>query len=55
MDGKKLKADQLIDLHFSYDNEGNFQCPVTFRTFTVSLLFLIYVYAIDRFVCLAFK
>lgn len=32
--GKKLKADDLIDLHFSFDSNGDFQCPVTFRTFT---------------------
>ncbi|KAI6184054.1 U-box domain-containing protein [Aphelenchoides bicaudatus] len=32
--GEELSANELVDLHFSYDSDGNFQCPVTFRTFT---------------------
>lgn len=39
--GKKLKAEDLVDLHFSYDNEGNFQCPVTFRTLTPSSVIVV--------------
>jgi len=34
VNGKKLPASQLVDLKFSLDSDGNFQCPVTFRTFT---------------------
>ncbi|KAI6172130.1 RING-type E3 ubiquitin transferase [Aphelenchoides besseyi] len=38
VNGKKLTLTQLIDLHFSRDSDGNFQCPVTYRTFTPSSL-----------------
>ncbi|KAH7698603.1 cyclophilin Dicyp-3, partial [Aphelenchoides avenae] len=32
--GKKMSAKDLIVLKFSRDSDGNFQCPVTYRTFT---------------------
>lgn len=32
--GKKMSTKDLIHLNFSKDSEGNFRCPVTFRTFT---------------------
>ncbi|MFH4975141.1 hypothetical protein AB6A40_001850 [Gnathostoma spinigerum] len=34
--GKKLSVPDLITLHFDKDAEGNYRCPVTFRTFTES-------------------
>ncbi|KAI6242750.1 RING-type E3 ubiquitin transferase [Aphelenchoides fujianensis] len=41
VNGKKLTLDQLIDLKFSKDGDGNFQCPVTYRTFTPSSLIVV--------------
>ncbi|KAI6196889.1 hypothetical protein M3Y94_01161400 [Aphelenchoides besseyi] len=41
VNGKKLTLTQLIDLHFSRDSDGNFQCPVTYRTFTPSSLIVV--------------
>ncbi|CAD5217596.1 unnamed protein product [Bursaphelenchus xylophilus] len=38
VDGKKLEPKDLIELHMSKDSDGNYQCPVTFRTFTESSL-----------------
>ncbi|CAJ0585518.1 unnamed protein product, partial [Mesorhabditis spiculigera] len=34
--GKKLAIKDLVNLKFCKDEEGNFQCPVTFRTFTLN-------------------
>ncbi|VDM28813.1 unnamed protein product [Toxocara canis] len=32
--GKKLSIKELIPLKFNKDDQGNFRCPVTFKTFT---------------------
>nr|AAC38986.1 cyclophilin Dicyp-3 [Dirofilaria immitis] len=34
--GKKMTAKELIHLKFDKDADGNFRCPVTFRTFTAT-------------------
>uniref|UniRef100_A0A915EGQ8 RING-type E3 ubiquitin transferase n=1 Tax=Ditylenchus dipsaci TaxID=166011 RepID=A0A915EGQ8_9BILA len=36
VNGKKLSAKDLVMLNFAKDSEGNFRCPVTYRTFTAT-------------------